>query len=65
MMFNLAKDRMEKSKLWQIVRKMPKGALLHCHLEAMCDLDWLIEEAFQTEGICIAADVPLASSESL
>jgi adenosine deaminase CECR1 len=28
MMFNLAKDRMEKSKLWQIVRKMPKGALL-------------------------------------
>lgn len=65
MMFNLAKDRMEKSKLWQIVRKMPKGALLHCHLEAMCDLDWLIEEAFQTEGICIAADVPLESPESL
>jgi adenosine deaminase CECR1 len=65
MMFNLAKDRMEKSKLWQIVRKMPKGALLHCHIEAMGDLDWLIEEAFSTEGICIAADVPLDSSASL
>jgi adenosine deaminase CECR1 len=65
MMFNLARDRMEKSKLWQIVRKMPKGALLHCHIEAMGDLDWLIEEAFSTEGICIAADVPLDSSTSL
>jgi adenosine deaminase CECR1 len=65
MMFNLAKDRMESSKLWQIVRKMPKGALLHCHIEAMGDLDWLIEEAFSTEGICIAADVPLDSPTSL
>lgn len=65
MMFSLAKDRMEKSKLWKIVRKMPKGALLHCHLEAMGDLDSIIEDAFSTEGICIAADVPLASQESL
>lgn len=65
MMFSLAKDRMEKSKLWQIVRKMPKGALLHCHIEAMGDLDWLIEEAFSTEGICISADGPLDSSTSL
>lgn len=65
MMFNLAKDRMEKSKLWKIVRKMPKGALLHCHLEAMGDLDSIIEDAFNTEGICISAGVPLASQESL
>jgi adenosine deaminase CECR1 len=65
MMFNLAKDRMEKSKLWQIVRKMPKGALLHCHLEAMGDLNWLIEQAFTTEGICITAGAPLDSAASL
>ncbi|KAM0707210.1 hypothetical protein Q7P35_006541 [Cladosporium inversicolor] len=65
MMFSLARDRMESSKLWQIVRKMPKGALLHCHIEAMGDLDWLIAEAFSTEGICIAADAPLDSSTSL
>ena len=32
MMFSLAKERMEKSKLWKIVQKMPKGTLLHCHL---------------------------------
>ncbi|EMC99138.1 hypothetical protein BAUCODRAFT_146118 [Baudoinia panamericana UAMH 10762] len=62
MMFNLAKERMESSKLWKIVKKMPKGALLHCHLGAMGDLDWLINEAFQTEGICLSATAPLASS---
>lgn len=64
MMFSLAKDRMEKSKLWQIVKKMPKGALLHCHLEAMVDLDWALEEAFKTEGVCIVADGPLTTEEA-
>lgn len=63
MMFSLAKERMEKSKLWQIVKKMPKGALLHCHLEAMIDLDWGLEEAFNTEGICIIADGPIITEQ--
>lgn len=64
MMFTLAKDRMEKSKLWQIVKKMPKGALLHCHLEAMLDLDWALEEAFATEDICIRSDAPLTNEQA-
>lgn len=64
MMFSLAKERMEKSKLWQIVRKMPKGALLHCHLDAMGDLDWLVETAFSTPGICILSEQPLHTSEA-
>ncbi|KAH8728450.1 hypothetical protein GQ44DRAFT_702316 [Phaeosphaeriaceae sp. PMI808] len=63
MMFSLAKDRMEKSKLWQIVKKMPKGALLHCHLEAMVDLDWALEEAFNTEGVCIIANGPIITEQ--
>jgi adenosine deaminase CECR1 len=63
MMFSLAKQRMEKSKLWQIVKKMPKGTLLHCHLEAMVDLDWALEEAFNTEGVCIIADGPITNEE--
>lgn len=29
MMFSLSKERMESTKLWKIVRRMPKGALLH------------------------------------
>jgi adenosine deaminase CECR1 len=65
MMFSLAKDRMEKSKLWKIIRRMPKGTLLHCHLEAMIDLDWALEEAFATEGVCIQSDEPLSSPEAL
>ncbi|KAK5109932.1 hypothetical protein LTR62_006421 [Meristemomyces frigidus] len=65
MMFSLAKERIESSKLWQIVKKMPKGALLHCHLEAMVDVDWLIDQALTTEGFCIAADTPLDTAERL
>ncbi|KAF2729407.1 Metallo-dependent hydrolase [Polyplosphaeria fusca] len=64
-MFSLAKDRIEKSKLWTIVKRMPKGALLHCHLEAMVDFDWAIEEAFATEGVCITAAGPLVTPQQL
>jgi len=64
MMFSLAKTRMEKSKLWQIVKKMPKGALLHCHLEAMVDLDWALEEAFNTEGVCVIAHGPMTTEQA-
>lgn len=65
MMFSLAKERMEKSKLWQIVKKMPKGTLLHCHVEAMVDLDWALEEAFNTEGVVVVADGPLTDERTL
>ncbi|KAF2258443.1 Metallo-dependent hydrolase [Lojkania enalia] len=65
MMFSLAKDRIEKSRLWRIMQRMPKGALLHCHLEAMVDLDWALEEAFSTEGVCIVAEEALSSPEAL
>ncbi|KAL2351476.1 hypothetical protein BJ546DRAFT_270689 [Cryomyces antarcticus] len=61
MMFGKAKERMEKTKLWNIVRRMPKGALLHCHLEAMVDLEWLFEQAFSTPGIHIHSRSPLRS----
>lgn len=37
MMFTLAKDRMESTKLWKIAKWMPKGCLLHAHLEAMVE----------------------------
>jgi adenosine deaminase CECR1 len=64
MMFALAKERMEKSKLWQIVKKMPKGTLLHCHIEAMVDIDWALEEGFNTEGIAVVADGPLVDEHT-
>lgn len=64
MMFHLAQERMEKTRLWKIVKRMPKGALLHCHLEAMVDLDWLFEEMFTVGGFHISADaIPDAESD--
>ncbi|RHZ46502.1 uncharacterized protein CDV56_104678 [Aspergillus thermomutatus] len=34
-MFPLARPYINATKLWQIVKRMPKGALLHAHLSAM------------------------------
>jgi adenosine deaminase CECR1 len=59
MMFNIAKPALESTKLWKIVKKMPKGTLLHCHLGAMVDLNWVFTEALNTKGMCISSDVPL------
>jgi len=64
MMFTLAKERIEKTKTWEILRKMPKGALLHCHIDAMIDVDWLVEQALNTEGMAIMADRALCSAEA-
>ncbi|KAG4430394.1 hypothetical protein IFR05_014133 [Cadophora sp. M221] len=55
MIFNSAKNHMDRTKLWKIVQKMPKGALLHCHLAAMVDLEWLFEQAVQTDGMVVSA----------
>lgn len=54
MMFTLAKETMENTKLWKIVRKMPKGALLHSHCDAMVDFDFLLGVVLDTEGMGIA-----------
>lgn len=63
MMFGLARVTMESTKLWQIIEKMPKGALLHAHLDAMIDIDWLIDQALLERGLCIQASEPLKDKE--
>lgn len=65
MMFSLSKDRMEQTKLWQIVRKMPKGSLLHSHLDAMVDFNFLFDVLFDTPGIHMMSDRPLVTDEDL
>lgn len=60
MMFNVAKEPMESTKLWRIVRKMPKGSLLHAHLGATVDLDWVWNEALATPGMQMVSPVPLS-----
>lgn len=65
MMFTLAKERMESSQLWKAVKPLPKGALLHAHLEAMVDMDWFWNLVIDTEGICMFSDRPLVDAAAL
>lgn len=65
MMFGLAKERMEATKLWQIVQKMPKGALLHAHMDAMVDFDFLFEVLLSTPGMHIHCLQPLSTPQAL
>jgi len=51
MAFTLAKGLMERTKLWRIVRRMPKGALLHAHCDAMVDFDYLFGVLLETDGL--------------
>ena len=61
-MFNLAKGRMEKTDLWRVVERMPKGSLLHAHLEAMFDVDFMIDQAFLNPGIHLSSPHALLTS---
>lgn len=61
MMFSLSKQRMESTKLWKIVREMPKGALLHGHMDAMVDFDYLFGVLMDSPGMHILSDRPLDS----
>jgi adenosine deaminase CECR1 len=65
MMFTLARERLEKTEVWKMVERMPKGALLHAHLDAMFDVDWLVEQALAQEGMCVLASEPLSELTSL
>lgn len=65
MMFTLAKERMENTRLWRIAKRMPKGALLHCHMTAMVDLEYLFNVTLATPGMYFHAGEPLTSEDSL
>jgi adenosine deaminase CECR1 len=42
---------------------MPKGSLLHAHLEAIFDVDYMIDQCFTTIGIHMCAEKPLLNSK--
>lgn len=65
MMFSLARETMEKTRSWQIIKKMPKGALLHAHQDAMIDVDWLIDEVISTNGMAMLAAEGLCDRKAL
>lgn len=61
MMFTLAKERMENTRLWRIAKQMPKGGLLHSHMSAMVDLDFVFNTTLETPGMYFYAEQPLVS----
>ncbi|KAH7326076.1 adenosine deaminase family protein [Stachybotrys elegans] len=65
MMFMLSKDRMESTKLWRIVRRMPKGSLLHAHTDAMVSFDFILEELINAPGMHMSSDRCLTSPEAM
>ncbi|KAH8768150.1 hypothetical protein F5883DRAFT_69100 [Diaporthe sp. PMI_573] len=63
MMFTLAKGMMERTKLWRIVRRMPKGSILHAHLDAIVDLDYVFDTLLSEPGMHISSpDASLGTS---
>ncbi|KAG8158438.1 hypothetical protein KVR01_011560 [Diaporthe batatas] len=65
MMFTLAKGLMERTKLWRIVRRMPKGSVLHAHLDAIVDLDFVFDTLLSEPGMHISApDARLGTAEA-
>lgn len=65
MMFSLSKARMESTALWRVVRRMPKGALLHAHMDAMVDFDFLFAVLLETPGMHVFSDRPLNGPTAL
>ncbi|KAF4125773.1 adenosine deaminase CECR1 [Geosmithia morbida] len=65
MMFPLAKERMESTKLWTIMRRMPKGALLHAHMDAMVEFDFLLEQLLSMPGMHMRSDRPLVDATAM
>lgn len=43
--FYQSKTHIEETKLFQILKEMPKGGILHLHSGAMGDADWMIQKA--------------------
>lgn len=57
--FRRAKHLIDSSKIFEIARKAPKGALLHCHFDAMLPPSELIEIATRMPHMHIRTDAAL------
>ena len=54
-------ETMRKTTLWKIAKRLPKGSLLHAHLAGMIEIDWLVETALGTAGMCIFASQSMST----
>lgn len=62
-MFPLARPVISQTKLWKIVKRMPKGSLLHAHISAMLPYHVLLEAIMNTEGMAVRASQSVATNE--
>lgn len=62
--YGRAIETINGSVVMQIVRKAPKGALLHCHLDAMLPPNTMFNLAKNAHNMCIRTDAPLSTPES-
>lgn len=49
----------QNGKLYKLINKMPKGAILHCHMDGTIDVEWLIRRTYEQDDLFIRSDVPL------
>ena len=46
--FYLSKKHIESTPLFSILKKMPKGGILHLHADAASDADWMLDKMIST-----------------
>ncbi|KAJ5301247.1 hypothetical protein N7508_006110 [Penicillium antarcticum] len=62
--FPLARPYISNTTLWRVIKRMPKGALLHAHLSAMLPYEKIVEIIINTEGMVISASQSLDTADA-
>lgn len=62
--FATARSKIAKTDLFKVVKKMPKGAVLHAHLNAMLPYDTVFQTMMNTPGMVMSAKTNLATEEN-
>lgn len=62
--FPKARPLINGTKLWDVVKHMPKGALLHAHLTAMLPYGTILEAILHTEGMVVSASQDLSTEDN-
>jgi len=52
-----ARNAIERSRLFGLLRRMPKGAALHVHSDSMGDLAWLVSNATYDSNLHLCGDI--------
>ncbi|KZV90219.1 Metallo-dependent hydrolase [Exidia glandulosa HHB12029] len=62
MAFLTARKIIENTKLYKIVQKMPKGGILHSHLDSTVDVDFALSLAVKQPGMHISVPEPVTAN---